>query len=140
MGRAETRANISLCGSPCCRGRGLIFLFNPCNEIALVKSTGIFLFAMPFSLFLRTGADCCATRVQVERARKFGVYIISTSNVFMDFAILYAKFDTVGRVPIRLSFGTRNRKLDVTYRSANIQIFIGVLAVLETRVDNFPRG
>lgn len=39
-----------------CRERGLIFLFNSRNEIALVKSTGIFLFAMPSPLFLRADA------------------------------------------------------------------------------------
>lgn len=66
MGRAETRANISLCGSPVLpRERRLIFLFNPRNEIVLVKSTGIFLFAMPFPLFLRgreRGLLCDACR------------------------------------------------------------------------------
>lgn len=58
------------------RERGLIFLFNPRNEIVLVKSTGIFLFAMPFPLFLRATRtpDCCATRVQVARVRKSRIY------------------------------------------------------------------
>jgi len=84
MRRAETRANISLCGSPCSprAERGLIFLFNSRNEIALVKSTGIFLFATPSPLFLRTNAvaDCCATRVEVTRARKSEICVISTPS------------------------------------------------------------
>lgn len=72
-----------------CRERGLIFLFNSRNEIALVKSTGIFLFAMPSPLFLRANAaaDCCATRVEVARVRKFEIHVISTCIAFVDSVI-----------------------------------------------------
>lgn len=72
------------------RERGLIFLFNPRNEIVLVKSTGIFLFATPFPLFLRGRerellCDACRSRAG---AKIWNIHTISTRNASMESAFV----------------------------------------------------
>lgn len=74
-----------------------------------MKSTGIFLFATPFPLFLRAceRANCYATRV--ARARKSKVYTHNFNEQHLrGFFGKYVKFYTL----LSYAFIVRNKKLD----------------------------